>query len=82
MNLPEYWENWARTLQQNHLTGFVIILLEGASPVRMILSQTLFGVSPFFGSDLQASFRAFAETLDDSQQTQNFASFLKNLEMR
>lgn len=82
MNLPEYWENWARTLQQNHLTGFVITLLEGASPVRMILSQTLFGVSPFFGTDQQASFRAFAETLDDSQQSQNFASFLKNLETK
>jgi hypothetical protein len=82
MNLPEYWENWARTLQQNHLTGFVITLLEGASPVRMILAQTLFGVSPFFGTAQQASFRAFAETLDDSLQSQNFASFLKNLEIK
>lgn len=82
MILPEYWQNWARTLQRNHLTGFVITLLEGAAPVRMILSQTLFGVMPFFDTDRRDSFRAFAETLDDAQESRNFASFLKNLELR
>ncbi len=77
MDSPELWQNWARTLQRNHLTGFVITLLEGAAPVRTILSQTLLGISPFFTNSVTLSLTAFAETLDDEKECRDFASFLE-----
>lgn len=81
MNRLEYWKKWAYSLQQSRMTGFVLTLLEGAAPIRMILSQTLFGVSPFIASGQQSSFTAFAETLEDPQECQSFAEFLRNGEL-
>jgi len=78
MEYPEHWQKWARSLQRNHLTGLVLTLLEGAAPVRTILSQTLFGVSPFFDADRKHSLHEFAETLDDSEKCRDFASCLRN----
>jgi hypothetical protein len=77
MDSPEVWQIWARTLQRNHLTGFVITLLEGAAPVRTIISQTLLGISPFFTNSVTRSLSAFAETLDNEKECRDFASFLE-----
>jgi hypothetical protein len=77
MDSPEVWQHWARTLQRNHLTGLVITLLEGAAPVRTIISQTLLGISPFFTNSVTQSLTVFAETLDNEKECQNFATFLE-----
>lgn len=77
MDSPEVWQRWARTLQRNHLTGLVITLLEGAAPVRTIISQTLLGISPFFTNSFTQSLAVFAETLDNEKECQDFATFLE-----
>jgi len=74
----EYWQKWAQSLQRNHLSGLTVTLLEGAAPIRMLISQTLFSLSPFLDSTQQDSLTAFAETLDDSQKCQGLAAFLRN----
>lgn len=72
------WQKWAQSLQRFHLTGFTVTLLEGAAPLRMLISQTLFSLTPFFGETGQKSITAFAETLDDNQACLGLAAFLRN----
>lgn len=72
----EYWQNWARTLQQSRLTGLVGTLLDGAGPVRFILSQVLFGCSPFIGQHQLGSWQAFARMLENPDECKDFAVFL------
>jgi hypothetical protein len=74
----EFWQKWAQSLQRNHLSGLIATLLEGAAPIRMLISQTLFSLSPFFNSTQRDSLTAFAETLDNSQKCQGFAAYLRN----
>jgi len=73
----DYWEKWARTLQQRHLSGLALIMLEGVGPVKMILSQALLGVSILMDNEGRSSVRAFAETLEDPLASRSFASFLR-----
>ncbi len=72
----EYWQNWARTLQQSRMTGLVSTLLDGAGPVRFLLSQVLFGCSPFIGPHQQGSWQAFARMLENPATCKEFAIFL------
>jgi hypothetical protein len=74
----EFWRKWAQTLQRNHLSGITITLLEGAAPIRILLSQTLFSLTPFLDSNQRDSLSAFAATLDDNQECQGLANFLKD----
>jgi len=74
----EHWQKWAQTLQRNHLTGFAITLLEGTAPVRMLLSQVLLGIGPLFDLTQRDSFLALVETLDDPEECERLASFLKD----
>jgi hypothetical protein len=78
MLLSEFWQKWAQTLQRNHLSGLTVTLLEGAAPIRMLFSQTLFSLMPFVNSNQRDSLTAFAETLDDNQECQGFATYLRN----
>ena len=77
MGNMDYWEKWAQTLQQSHLSGFALTLLEGVGPIKMILSQTLLGVSVLMDNENRSSIRAFAETLEDPLESRSFASFLR-----
>jgi hypothetical protein len=74
----EFWQKWAQTLQRNHLSGLTLTLLEGAAPIRMLLSQTLFSLTPFVNPSQRDAITAFAETLDDNRECQGFATFLRN----
>lgn len=73
----DYWEIWAQTLQQKHLSGIVITLLEGVGPLKMIISQTLLGASVLMDNENRSSLCAFAETLEDPLASRSFASFLR-----
>lgn len=44
----------------------------------MLISQTLFSLTPFFGETGQKSITAFAETLDDNRACLGLAAFLRN----
>lgn len=73
----DYWEKWAQTLQQRHLAGLALTMLEGVGPVKMILSQALLGVSILMDNENRTSVRAFAETMEDPLLSVSFASFLR-----
>ena len=73
----DYWEKWAQTLQQRHLSGLALAMLEGVGPVKMILSQALLSVSILMDKESRSSFQAFAETLEDPLASRSFASFLR-----
>jgi hypothetical protein len=73
----DYWEKWAQTLQRKHLSGFVLTLLEGVGPLKMILSQSLLGASVLLDEKNRSSLRAFAETLEDPLASRSFATFLR-----
>jgi len=77
MGKLDYWEKWAQTLQQRHLSGFALTLLEGVGPIKMILSQALLGASVLMEHENRSSMRAFAETLEDPFESRSFASFLR-----
>jgi hypothetical protein len=77
MSNLDYWEKWAQTLQQWHLSGLVLTLLEGVGPLKMILAQTLFGASVLIDNQNRSSFHAFAETLEDPIASRSFALFLR-----
>ncbi|MCX6053498.1 MAG: hypothetical protein NTZ74_01010 [Chloroflexi bacterium] len=71
------WSVWARTLQQKQLTGVTLTLLEGAGPVRLILSQVLFSLTPFIGSKQTDSWTRIASLLEDPTECRSFASYLR-----
>jgi hypothetical protein len=73
----DYWEKWAQTLQQRHLSGVVLTLLEGVDPLKMVISQTLLGASVLMDNEKRTSLRTFAETLEDPLASRSFASFLR-----
>jgi hypothetical protein len=72
----EYWHKWARTLQQSRMIGLVSALLEGAGPIRFLLSQVLFGCSPFIGQHQLDSWQAFARMMENPAACKEFATFL------
>lgn len=77
MGNVDYWEKWAQTLQQRHLSGLALTLLEGVGPAKMILSQVLLGISILLDNENRSSVRAFAETLEDPMESRSFGSFLR-----
>jgi hypothetical protein len=71
------WAGWARTLQQKHMTGLVITLMEGFSPFRLILAQVMLGFSPFFNDGNSKTLRSFAELMENQSDSRSFVTFLR-----
>lgn len=72
-----YWAGWSEKVQHRKLTGLVLAMLEGAGPVRYILSQGMLAFLPFLNSSNTPSWKAFAEMLEDPADTRSFAAFLR-----
>jgi len=73
----ESWLKWAQSLQRNHLKGIALTFLEGAGPLKMILSQVMLSTTPFLGGNSRAEWQAFAEMLEDEKESRNFAKTLR-----
>lgn len=72
----KYWADWAQTLQQKRLTGLVVTLLDGAGPIKILLSQVMMGFLPLFGQNREGSWHSFAEMLEDSAESRSFMTYL------
>jgi len=72
-----YWSAWSKKINESKWTGPVLTLLEGAGPVKYILSQGLFAVLPFIHSPASSSWKAFAEMLENPADTRSFAAYLR-----
>ena len=72
-----YWSAWSKKINDSNLTGPVIALLEGAGPIKYVLSQGLFAALPFVRSSSSPSWQAFAELLENSADTRSFAAYLR-----
>lgn len=73
---PLLWSVWSEKIHTRKMTGFVLTLLEGAGPLRYILSQGLFALVPFIDPAAHLSWKAFAEMLENPAETRSFAAYL------
>lgn len=76
MMAQKYWADWAQTLQQNRLTGLFVTLLDGAGPIKILLSQVLMGFLPLFGQNPGGSWHSFAQMLENSTESRSFMTYL------
>jgi L-rhamnose mutarotase len=73
-----HWPSWASVLKKNGVKDLTILLLEGAGPFRILLAQAMYAGLPFFSqSNHLQSWKAFADLLDDPQESKSFVSFLR-----
>lgn len=72
-----YWSDWSKKINDSNLIGPVIALLEGAGPVKYVLSQGLFAVLPFIHSSASPSLKAFAEMLENPTDARSFTDYLR-----
>jgi hypothetical protein len=76
----ESWQKWAQSLQRSHMKGIALTVLEGAGPLKMILSQVMLSTAPFFGENNRSTWQAVAEMLENESESRNFADTLREEE--
>ncbi len=72
-----HWSDWSKKVHELRMTGIVLALLDGAAPVRYILSQGLFAFLPFVNSSATPSVKSFAQMLEDPADARSFAAYLR-----
>jgi hypothetical protein len=70
---PE-WSHWAETLRRFKLDGLAAWLFEAGAPLTILGAQALYISQPFVGGK---EFRAFARMLEEDEETQAFARYLR-----
>jgi hypothetical protein len=70
-------QKWAQSLQRNHLRGIALTFLEGAGPLKVILSQVMLSTVPFLGGSSRSTWQAIAEMLEDEKESRDFAQILR-----
>lgn len=68
------WSAWADTLRRFKLDGLASWFLEAGSPLSVLTAQALHIGQPFVGGD---RIDAIARMLEDEDETQAFAQFLR-----
>lgn len=72
------WQIWADTLYRWGLDELAVSLLEASGPLTLLGAQTIYMGQPLFRSFLpDYHLEALANLLEDSHQTQAFATFLR-----
>lgn len=69
----EYWPRWAETLRRFQLHELTASVLEAGSPLALLGAQALYFSQGLIKND---QLTALAETLEEEQETRDFASFL------
>ena len=73
-----FWPAWAQFLQRRGMEELIATILETAGPVNFLLAQFLYATQPFFSRTLpDGQWQALATLLDDSNESQSFAAFLR-----
>jgi hypothetical protein len=68
------WSHWAGSLRRLKLDGLVAWMLEAGAPLTMLGAQALYMSQPFFSGK---QFIAFAHMLEEEEETQAFARYLR-----
>ena len=68
------WSKWAETLRRFKLEGFASLLLSAGAPLTLLGAQALYISQPFMGGK---QIEAVAHMLEDEDETQAFARFLR-----
>jgi hypothetical protein len=79
MQSREKWHNWSESLRRFKLDGLVSWLLDAGSPLSLLGAQALYISHPFVGGK---QIEAIAQMLEDENETQAFAKFLREEAVR
>ena len=77
------WSQWARFLQRWGLADLAAFLLEGGGPLALITAQLFFVGQPIFGrfevgpSQPEGHIQAIANMMENHEEAQAFAAFLR-----
>ena len=74
MPLHTDWSKWVETLRRYKLDGLASWLLEAGAPLKLLGAQALYISQPFVGGK---QFEAIANMLEDEEETQAFAHYLR-----
>lgn len=69
-----YWTEWSGFLRQRGLQGMAAWLLEASGPLAVIGAQVLYMGQPFVRHQ---QMDALAHLLEDHEETQSFAAFIR-----
>ncbi len=72
-----FWQYWAHSLQRFHLRDLSLALLDGAGPLKVVLSQLMFAGIPFAAAKSKAQWEAAATMLEDGNESRTFAEYLR-----
>ena len=73
-----YWSNWAHKLHGLGVSGLAAALLDGTGSLRLLAAQMVYAGTPFIGtSRASEQWQALATMLEDSDEAQQFVSFLR-----
>ena len=71
------WSKWAESLRRLKLDGFAAWLLEAGGPLTILGAQAVYMSQPFIGGK---NLDSLAHMLEEDEQTQAFARFLRGEE--
>jgi hypothetical protein len=72
------WTRWAGLLQRWRVDGIVAYLLDAGGPLIVIAAQALYIGQPFIRQSMpDSSFQALVGLLEDQEEGQTFAAFLR-----
>jgi hypothetical protein len=74
MPLHTDWSKWVETLHRFKLDGLASWFLEAGSPLKLLGAQALYIGQPFVGG---GQLEAIAHMLEDEEETQAFANYLR-----
>ena len=72
------WSQWAESLRRFKLDGLASWLLEAGAPLTLLGAQALYIGQPFLGGK---SWNLFAHMLEEDQEVQAFARYLRGEQM-
>jgi hypothetical protein len=74
----QIWQIWARNLHRWGLREPVATLLEASGPLNLVLAQGVYLIQPLFSaSGSRNHLGTLAGTLEDSEETQMFVTYLR-----
>jgi len=68
------WSHWAESLRRFKLDGLASWMLEAGAPLTVLGAQALYMGQPFLGGK---ELNSFAQMLEEEEETQAFARFLR-----
>jgi len=74
------WREWSRHLHHWGVQDKVATLIEAAGPLNLLASQLLYLFQPFAGAGATSRWQALAEMLENEEESQQFAAFLREEE--